>query len=77
MLYIFCLFSLLCIQYISPASGGFAPDPTGALPLDSAGGLPCPPPLSKFLATPLANMEVSMYSIKCTSELLEQTILTS
>ena len=38
---------------MSPASGGFAPQtPTGALPLDPAGGLPSPDPL---FCPPLAN----------------------
>jgi len=41
---------------MSPASGGFASDPIGALPLDLAGGLPFPShpllsSLSKFLAS--------------------------
>jgi len=37
----------LCIQYMSPASGGFPQTPTGALPLDPAGAsVPRPPVLS-------------------------------
>jgi len=33
------------VAYLSPASGGFAPDPTWALPLDPAGRLPSQNPL--------------------------------
>ena len=56
----FCLFSPLKDRYISSFWRLRPQTPTGALPLDPAGGLPSTrppvlPPFSKFLAMPLSN----------------------